>query len=128
MSVLRQSASLLIWGTLPATFSVAVGFGLQVLRIIPSRHRLPLVGLVLLLGATAAIATVLSDPEILNLGSTPIRVGTVADLLLRLSLNRMLEAPAYVGLGLLYLLAHWEIGVHGLTPTAAGPAADPGKG
>jgi len=128
LAVLQDAARLLIWGTLPATFCIAGGFALQVASLLPGRQRWLLLGLCLLLAATASIATVFSDPEVLTLGPTPVRLGPVADFLTRLSFYRMLEAPAYVGLGVLYLTTHEAVGVRGLRSDSAPVAANPGKG
>jgi hypothetical protein len=118
---LRDPASLLIWASLPATAFVIAGFALQVVHLIPPRRRLALVLVSAFLFAAATAATVLSDPELASLDDRLARGALIADFLLRISLYRMIEAPAYVGLAILYLEAYWENALR----AEGGPAAAP---
>jgi len=106
LSTLRDAAGLLIWATLPATFVITAGFGLQIALLLPRRRQAVLVAFCLALASSAALATWLSAPEIATLGVGRVRASTITDFILRLSLYRMVEAPAYVGLGILYLAAY----------------------
>lgn len=108
LSSLRDIAGLLNWGTLPATFLLAGGFGLQAVTLLPRRGARILLTLCALLAATAAVATWLAGPEVATLGNAPVRTGAVVDYLFRLSLFRLVEAPAYVGLAIAYFLAYWD--------------------
>ncbi|HYS72043.1 MAG TPA: hypothetical protein VEM95_06435 [Thermoplasmata archaeon] len=122
-STLRDAASLLVWATLPATVAVASGFGLQVVALLPPRRQRVLLGLCALLVASAVAATWLSDPEVAALGPVRVTYGSVSEFLLRLSLYRMVEAPAYIGLGLLYLATYLDTSLAGRFPRL--PAARP---
>ncbi len=124
---LREAASLLIWASLPATGLVITGFALQVVYMVPPRHRpiLVLVSLFLFIAATAA--TFLADPELATLDGNQTRGVILADFLLRISLYRMIEAPPYVALAILYLAAYWDsAALAGLGAARAIPAT--GKG
>lgn len=105
---LRDAASLLIWATLPATALVIAGFALQVVYLVPPRHRPILVIVSVFLFVAAVAATFLADPELASLDTRPARGVLIADFLLRISLYRMLEAPPYIALAILYLAAYWD--------------------
>jgi len=119
---LRDTASLLIWGTLPGTALIVAGFALQVFHLLPHRERLILVLLSVFLIAAAVGATVLADPELAALDDRFTRGALIADFLLRVSLYRLLEAPSYIGLAILYLTAYWEIDPHAERPARTAPA------
>lgn len=108
LSDLRDPAFLLVWASLPATVLVAAGFAVQVVLLVPSRQRrflwIATAGLV----AAAVLATWLADPELAALDARLTRGALVVDFVLRVSLYRMLEAPAYVALAILYLTTYWE--------------------
>ena len=105
MSALREDAWTLQWGSLPGTAAIALGLVLQVNFLLARRDRGILYGLAALLVATAYVATALAEPEILALGATVVRTGPVLDFLSRLSVYRIVEAPAYLGLLVVYLAA-----------------------
>lgn len=120
MAALRPDASLLQWGSLPGTSAIALGLALQVMFLLARRERGILFGLTALLIVTAYVATALAEPEIRALGLETVRTGPVLDLLSRLSVYRIVEAPAYLGLAVVYLFAH-----HGTTAHPVRPAASP---
>ena len=106
MATLREDASVLQWGSLPGTVAIAVGLALQVNYLLPLRDRAVLYGLTTLLVITAYVATSLAEPELATLGALRVRTGPVLDFLSRLSVYRIVEAPAYLGLAFVYLFAH----------------------
>lgn len=110
MSSLRDATRLLLWGSVPGTLLVVAAIALQVNRLLSPRLRSVLFGLAALLAVSVIAATWLAEPELQTLGALPVRTGPVLDFLGRLSLYRLLEAPAYVCLGLLYLAAHRATG------------------
>ena len=106
MAALQEDASTLQWGSLPGTAAIALGLALQVNFLLARRERGVLYGLTVLLIVTAYVATALAQPEIQALDATVVRTGPVLDFLSRLSLYRIVEAPAYLGLAVVYLFAH----------------------
>ena len=106
MAALQADASMLQWGSLPGTAAIALGLALQVNFLLALRERVVLYGLAVLLIVTAYGATALAEPEIAALDATIVRTGPVLDFLSRLSLYRIVEAPAYLGLAVVYLFAH----------------------
>ncbi len=105
MATIADTASLVVWGTLPATIAVAAGIALQVTYLLPAGRRVLPWALVAVLIATAVIATLLAAGELAAFGAAPVRRDTVIDFLWRFSLYRIVEAPPYVGLGVMYLIA-----------------------
>jgi len=108
MRSLQEPANLMLWATLPASFALAAGFGLQVVYLIPRRSRTLLLLLSISLILTAIATTWLAAPEVTALNEAPVRGATYADFMIRISVYRMIEAPAYVGLAILYLASYWN--------------------
>ena len=126
LSTIRDIAGLVVWGTLPATFVISAAFASQVVTLLPRRQAFTLLGLCGLLAATATLATWFSGSEVVALGAVPIRTATVADFLFRISVYRLVEAPAYVGLAILHVMAYWELSAPGGTAGASAvPRAEP---
>jgi hypothetical protein len=125
MMALRPDASLLQWGSLPGTAAIALGLALQVNFLLAPRERVVLYGLTALLVATAYVATALAEPELAALDGTPVGTSAVFDFLGRLSLYRIVEAPAYLGLAVVYLFAYRSTLPHavreGSAPTPSAP-------
>ncbi|MBI4416902.1 MAG: hypothetical protein HY557_07960 [Euryarchaeota archaeon] len=116
-------AQRLLWDTTWGTAAFAAGIALQINYLVAERQRRVVYGLCLLLFLTALAATWLSEPELAFLDSSPVRSSSVIEFLLRLSLWRMLEAPAYLGLAAVHMQAYWQR----VFPTqpAPAPVADP---
>ena len=106
MSALRPDASLMQWGSLPGTAAIALGLALQVHFLLSPRERGVMYGLTALLVITAYVATVLAEPEVAALGTEIVHTSPVFDFLSRVSLYRIVEAPAYLGLAVVYVFAH----------------------
>lgn len=106
MAALREEASILQWGSLPGTAAIALGLALQANFLLPLRERWVLYGLTIVLIVTAYVATALAEPELATLNTLTVRTGLVLDFLSRLSVYRIVEAPAYLGLAVVYLIAH----------------------
>ncbi len=121
LSTLSEPVALMIWGTLPGTVVIGGGFGLQALHLVPRRHRRTLVLTVATLAATAAAATVLSAHEATALPDARVTVASMLDLLTRLSLYRMVEAPSYLLLAILYFVAYWDAGIETAGPAPGSP-------
>ena len=127
LSDLRGTAALMLWASLPASFALTAGLVLQVAFLVPrERWRLMSV-LAAALGVTATAATWLANADVAALGFAPVRASAIADFLIRVSVYRILEAPAYVGLALLYFTEHWRAAAPILTPSpVAGPNPENG--
>ena len=126
LASLEEPALLMIWWTLPASVAIAAGFVLQVLLLLPRRQQRLMILLSLVLVVTATSATVLGAAEVASLGPQPVTASTIFDFLIRLSLYRMLEAPAYIGLAVLYFLGYWDAGL--TLPRESVPAPSPAEG
>lgn len=128
MRVLEGAGNWLVWGTLPPALLVSVGFALQIAFLVPRRQVRVLVGFTVLMAVTAVAATLLTAGEPAALGTEIATTARITDFLFRVSLWRLVEGPAYVGLAWLYLSAHTSLRtLSPAVPSAALPAAV-GKG
>lgn len=116
MGSLFDTASLLLWGTIPGTLTVIVGLVLQVHYLLAPRQRGWLFAAAMFLALSVLAATVFALPALDTLGDVRVRTGPVIEFLGSLSAYRIVEAPAYVGLAIVYLLAH-----RGTVPSVGGP-------
>jgi len=123
MTILQEPARRLLWDTVPGTLALAAGIAVQVHRLVPEGQRRQLYLLAAALAATALLATWLAEPELALLDNRAVRTGSVLDFLLRLSVYRLLEAPAYLGLAVIHLRAYLSDGVPAPLPPIA--VADP---
>lgn len=122
MRALEEPARRLLWETIPGTLAIAAGIAVQVHMLVPAPVRRRLYVLAALVAATALVATWLAEPELTLLDDRPIRAGLVVEFLLRLSVYRVIEAPAYLGLAVIHLRTFSSPGGAGPLPPAS---ADP---
>lgn len=123
LEILAEPARRLLWDTIPGTLALAAGIAIQIHMLVPDVQRRRLYVLAAILAVTALAATWLAEPELAFLDARPVRAGLVVDFLLRLSVYRLLEAPAYLGLALIHLRAYSSEDLPVSAPTVA--AADP---
>ena len=123
MAILEEPARRLLWDTVPGTLTLAAGIAVQVHMLVPEGQRRQLYLLAAALAVTALLATWLAEPELALLDDRPVRAGSVLDFLLRLSVYRLLEAPAYLGLAAMHLRVYMSEGVPAPVPSIV--AADP---
>ena len=123
LATLLVPARRLLWDTMWGTGALVAGLALQVHFLVPERQRRTVYGLCALIAVTALGATWLAEPELGFLGASPVRGGNIVEFLLRLSLYRMLEAPAYLALAVVHLRTYWDAEFP--ARQAAAPVADP---
>lgn len=128
MRVLENAGNWVVWGTLPAALCVTGGFALQVAFLVPRRRLRVLVGFAVLMAATSVAATLLSAGEPAAFGGATATSGTIADFLFRVSVWRLVEGPAYVGLAWLYVSAHRALGAAPSNVPDGPPPVGAGKG